>query len=60
MTDTRKSPFVTMQQLDEKLEKLERKVPSRWEVRFLILAGMAAANFLPAREVANAAISLIN
>lgn len=43
--------YVTNAELDAKLDKL----PSRWEVRFLILAGMIGAQFVPAVDVVHAA-----
>lgn len=45
--------FVTMRDLDAKLDKL------RWEVRFLILAGLVAGQVLPAQDVARAAIGVL-
>lgn len=45
--------FVTRTELNGKLDKL----PSRWEVRFLILAGLLANQFIPVDEVARAALS---
>jgi hypothetical protein len=47
--------YVTNAELDAKLDKL----PSRWEVRFLILAGMIASQVVPASDVAHAAIRML-
>jgi hypothetical protein len=46
--------FVTREELNGKLDKM----PSRWEVRFLILAGFIGAQLIPAREAAQAALFL--
>ena len=51
--------YVTLAELDQKLDKLEQRLPSRWEVRFLIVAGLAVAQVLPADEMAQAALSLL-
>lgn len=50
--------FVTNAELNQKIDELRAIVPTRWEVRFLILVGLGLAQLLPARDVANAAISL--
>lgn len=47
--------YVTNSELDAKLDKL----PSRWEVRFLILAGMIASQVVPAADVAHAAVRML-
>ena len=47
--------FVTLKELDEKLERL----PTRFEVRFLILAGLLASRFIPVDDAAQAALSLL-
>jgi hypothetical protein len=49
------SRFVTNQELKEELERL----PSRWEVRFLILAGMIASQVIPATDIARAAVKVV-
>ena len=41
--------------IDERLEK----VPSRWEVRFLILAGFIGAQLIPAGDIARAAVQVL-
>ena len=54
MTDD--SPnYVTLAELDAKLDKL----PSRFEVRFLILAGLIGAQLIPLNDAANAALHLL-
>ena len=40
------------------LQKELKKLPTRWETRFLIVVGLGVAQLLPADEVAQAAISL--
>lgn len=47
--------LVTREELREELKKL----PTRWEVRFLILAGLIGAQFIPAQDIAHAAIGLL-
>lgn len=47
--------FVTNQELKDELEKL----PSRWEVRFLIVAGMVASQIIPAADIAHAAVRIL-
>ena len=51
-----KPTYVTLRDLDEKLAKL----PSRWEVRFLILAGLIGSQLIPVNEAAQAALSILN
>ena len=41
--------------IDEKLEK----VPSRWEVRTLILVGIIGAQLVPAGDIARAAVQIL-
>ena len=48
--------YVTLDELDHKLDKL----PGRWEVRFLVLAGMGLAQILPAQDIAQAALSVFH
>lgn len=55
MSDTPKNDFVTNRELKEELEKL----PSRWEVRFLILAGMIANQLVPVADIAKAATKVV-
>lgn len=55
MSEPTKHRYVTNEELKEEL----RKLPTRWEVRFLILAGMIAAQVLPATDIARAAIGMI-
>jgi hypothetical protein len=38
--------------------KLER-IPSRWEMRFTILAGLVGAQMLPVSDIAQAALSAL-
>lgn len=46
--------FVTLTELDHKLDKL----PTRWEVRFLILVAFVGSQLIPAGEVARAAVGI--
>lgn len=46
--------YVTLTELDHKLDKL----PTRWEVRFLIVVAVVGAQLIPAGEVARAAIGV--
>lgn len=46
--------FITNAELKAELEKL----PTRWEVRFLILAGFIGAQLVPAADIAQAALSI--
>lgn len=50
---------VTVRELDEKLDKQLAKYPTKWEVRFLIVVGLTAAQLIPARDVAEAAIRMV-
>ena len=43
---------VTARELNDKLDKF------RWEVRFLILAGMMGSQLIPVGEVARAALNI--
>jgi hypothetical protein len=45
--------FVTNAELKEELDKL----PTRWEVRFLVLAALLANQFVPVADIAKAVIS---
>jgi len=47
--------FVTNAELKEELDKL----PTRWEVRFLILAGLIAGQVIPGIDIAHAAIRTV-
>lgn len=47
--------FITNQELKAELDKL----PTRWEVRFLILAGFIASQVVPASDVARAAVKVL-
>ena len=51
----KRDAFVTNAELKAELEKL----PTRWEVRFLIVAGMIGAQFAPVHDAANAAIQAL-
>ena len=46
--------YVTLRDLEERLAKL----PTRWEVRFLILVGIIGSQVLPVSDVAQAALRL--
>ena len=37
-----KPRYVTLRELDEKLETLSRQIVTRWEVRFYVVAGLVA------------------
>jgi hypothetical protein len=41
--------------IDERLQR----TPTRWEVRFLILAGFIASQLVPTGDIARAALALI-
>lgn len=47
--------FVSNAELEERLEK----IPTRWEVRALVLGALIASQIVPPGEVARAAISLL-
>lgn len=51
--------YVTLTELDEKLDTIRKEIPTRWEVRFLILAGMIAAQVVPGSDIAKAAIEVV-
>lgn len=51
-TENGRKQHVTHAELDAKLNQL----PTRWEVRFLILAGMIASQVIPAADIARAAV----
>lgn len=55
MNEPKSTRWVTNEELKQELDKL----PSRWEVRFLILAGMIAGQVIPAADFAKAAVSLL-
>ena len=46
--------YVTLAELDQKLDKM----PTRWEMRFLIVVGFFGSQFVPLNEVAKAATSI--
>jgi hypothetical protein len=46
--------YVTTAELEAKLDKL----PTKYEVRFLIVAAMVAAQLIPVNEAAQAALNL--
>jgi hypothetical protein len=56
LSEDNRPTYVTLRDLDDKLEK----VPTRWEVRFLILAGMIAGQIVPAVDIAHAAIRAVS
>jgi hypothetical protein len=47
--------YVTNAELKEELDRL----PTRWEMRFLILAGMIASQIIPASDIAQAAFGML-
>ncbi len=55
MNEPKSTRWVTNEELKAELDKL----PTRWEVRFLIVAGLIAAQVLPAADIARAAVELI-
>jgi hypothetical protein len=55
MDEPKATRYITNKELKDELDKL----PSRWEVRFLILAGMIAAQVVPAADIAKAAVGFI-
>jgi hypothetical protein len=55
MDEPKTTRWVTNEELKDELSKL----PSRWEVRFLILAGMIAAQVVPAADIARAAVGIL-
>lgn len=44
---------------NEQLERELKKLPTRWEVRFLILIGFFGSQFVPLNEVAKAAVKIL-
>lgn len=55
---TEKSRYATLRDVTAAIEKLEAKVPSRWEVRTLILAAIIVNNTNVPHEVTVGAIAL--
>lgn len=55
---TEKPRYATLKDLSAAIEKLEAKVPSRWEVRTLILAAIIVNNTNVPHEVTTGAIAL--
>ena len=55
---TEKSRYATLRDVTAAIEKLEAKVPSRWEVRALILAAIIVNNTNVPHEVTTGAIAL--
>jgi hypothetical protein len=55
---TEKPRYATLRDVTAAIEKLEAKVPSRWEVRTLILAAIIVNNTNVPREVTTGAIAL--
>jgi hypothetical protein len=53
--DDPKYRFVTNQELKEELDKL----PTRWEVRFLIISALIASQLLPTVDFAKAAVRVV-
>lgn len=52
-----KSRYATLEELGKAITALEQKVPSRWEVRTLILAAVVVNNTALPHEVTVAAIA---
>lgn len=50
--------YATLRDLSEALEKLEEKVPSRWEMRALILGAIIVQNANVPDEVTTTAIAV--
>jgi len=55
---TEKPRYATLSDLAEALEKLEQKVPSRWEVRTLILGAIVLTNYDLPNEVTTTAVAV--
>jgi hypothetical protein len=55
---TEKTRYATLRDVTAAIEKLEAKVPSRWEVRTLILAAIIVNNTNVPHEVTVGAIAL--
>lgn len=51
--------WVSNQELKDELDELKKTMPTRWEVRFLIVAGLIAAQVLPASDIARAAVEML-
>lgn len=56
MTEPTKHRYVTNEELKQEISELKATMPTRWEVRFLIVVGLIAAQVLPASDIARAAI----
>lgn len=50
--------YATLEELGHAIAKLEERVPSRWEVRTLILAAIVVTNFDVPKELTTPAIVL--
>jgi hypothetical protein len=50
--------YATLKEVAEAIEKLEAKVPSRWEVRALILGAIVVNNYDVPNEVTTGAIAV--
>lgn len=49
--------YATLEQVSQAIEKLEAKMPSRWEVRALILGAVVVSNYNVPEPVTVAAIA---
>jgi hypothetical protein len=59
MTEPPVVRYVTNKELKDEIDQVRAeivKLPTRWEVRFLILAGIIASQVIPTAEIASAAI----
>jgi hypothetical protein len=54
MSDMPEHRWVTNAELKSEIADLKAVSPTRWEVRFLIVAGIVASNVLPPLETAGA------
>lgn len=57
MDNQNEKKYATIADVSAALEKLEAKMPSRWEVRALILGAIVVSNYNVPDEVTTAAIA---
>ena len=55
---TEKPRYATLSDVSRAIEKLEAKVPSRWEVRTLILGAIVVSNYDVPHEVTAGAVGV--
>ena len=56
MTENGGKRYVTNKELKDELDK----IPTRWEVRFLIVASIIATRIIPASDLAHAAVKAVS